>query len=315
MEFPHLERLSRAECRQLLPSASVGRIAVPTPNFPTLEPVSFAVVEGELVVAARAGSAGDAVSAGTTLSFEADVLDQARHSGWSVVVSGPVEELDDDVVPLVKPQLGPWPVADGDRLLLIRSERVTGQRIVTGPEPSPEAGSPTAVGRPSGLPSTDADAPVVSRRSVNTDEAFALLARGAQHVGRLVITVGGEPVVFPLNYAVDGDAIVFRTEVGTKLTGITRSLATFEVDDIDASGHGWAVTFEGLAQEVLDADPEGLRARLAAIELDVWPGGDRSHVVRIRPYRVHGTAWTVVPAAGAGGASGAASAPASAHQA
>jgi uncharacterized protein len=297
VEFPHLERLTRAECRQLLPNATVGRLAVPTPNFPTLEPVSFAVVEGELVVAARAGSAADAVAAGTVLSFEADVLDHAHNRGWSVVVSGPVEELDDDIAPLVRAQLGPWPVAASDRLLLIRSDRVSGQRIVSGPE----AGVTAAAERPSGPATDSGDAPGYTRRAITTDEAFALLARGGQHVGRLVITVGGEPVVFPLNYAVDGEAIVFRTGVGTKLTGITRSLATFEVDDIDASGQGWTVVFEGLAQEVLDADPETLQARVAAIELDTWPGGDRTHVVRIRPYRVHGTAWTMVPVPAAAG--------------
>jgi nitroimidazol reductase NimA-like FMN-containing flavoprotein (pyridoxamine 5'-phosphate oxidase superfamily) len=308
VEFPQLERLTRAESRELLPNATVGRLAVPTPNFPTIEPVSFAIVEGELVVAARAGSAAEAVAAGTPLSFEADVLD-ANHRGWSVVVSGPVEELDADIVPLVRAQLGPWPVADSDRLLLIRSERVTGRRIVTGAESSQEAGSAAAVERLSGPATTGEGTPAFTRRAINTDEAFALLARGGQHVGRLVITVGGEPVVFPLNYAVDCDAIIFRTQVGTKLTGITRSLATFEVDDIDASGEGWTVAFEGLAQEVLDADPETLRERIAAIELDTWPGGDRPHVVRIRPYRVHGTAWTAaVPA-------GAAPAPASAQQA
>jgi uncharacterized protein len=290
VEFPHLERLTRAECRVLLPDATVGRLAVPTPNFPTVEPVSFAVVDGEIIVAVRAGSAADAVPTGTVLSFEADVLDNARHGGWSVVVSGPVEELDHDTVPSVRPQLGPWPVADNDRLLLIRAERTTGQRIVTGTEPSPESGSPGAVVR---RPDTGEGNPAFTRRTINTDEAFVLLARGGQHVGRLVITVGGEPVVFPLNYAVDGEAIVFRTQVGTKLTGITRSLAAFEVDNIDASGQGWTVTFEGLAQEVLDADPATLRERIAAIELDTWPGGDRPHVVRIRPYRVHGTAWTV----------------------
>ena len=312
VEFPHLERLTRAECRQLLPSATVGRLAVPTPNFPIVEPVSFAVIEGELVVAVRAGSAGDAVAAGTTLSFEADALDHARRRGWSVVVSGPVEELDDDVVPLVRPQLGPWPVADNDRLLLIRSERITGQRIVPGPEASPE-GDSTAAGRPpaSGADTAGAEPPALARRAVNSDEAFALLARGGQHVGRLVITVGGDPVVFPLNYAVGGDAIVFRTQVGTKLTGITRSLATFEVDDIDATGQGWVVAFEGLAQEVLDSDPEALHSRIAAMELDTWPGGDRPHVVRIRPYRVHGTAWTLVPGLVPAGTT----TPASAHQA
>jgi hypothetical protein len=56
------------------------------------------------------------------------------------------------------------------------------------------------------------------------------------------------------------DAIVFRTQVA-KLTGITHSAATFEVDHIDESRRGWAVAFEGLAQEVLDAHPASLRAR------------------------------------------------------
>jgi uncharacterized protein len=296
VDFPHLERLTRAECRELLPSATVGRLAVPTPNFPTVEPVSFALVEGELVVAARAGSAADAVAVGTVLSFEADVLDNLHHGGWSVVVSGPVEEVDDDIVPLVRPHLGPWPAASDDRLLLVRSERITGQRIVPGADAFAEAAPAVAVEQPAAGPAiTGNGRQALTSRAISTDEGFALLARGGQQVGRLVVIVGGAPVVFPLNFAVDGEAIVFRTQVGTKLTGITRSLATFEVGDIDASGQGWTVSFEGLAQEVLDADPETMRERIAAIELETWPGGDRPHVVRIRPYRVHGTAWTLAP--------------------
>ena len=290
MEFPHLERLSAAECRRLLPAAAVGRLAVATPNFPTLEPVAFAVVEGELVVAVRAGSPGDALAPGTVVAFEADVLDPVLRHGWSVVVKGPVEELDADVVPLVTPSLGPWPVATTDRLLLIRSERITGQRVVSG-LPTPPADQPVPV-----------DFPVVARRTVGAGEALSLLQRGSQRVGRLVITLAGEPHIFPVNYAVDGDAVVFRTRVGTKLSGITRSLATFEVDHIDASGQGWAVSFEGLAQEVLDADPAELRARIEALAFDTWPGGHRPHVVRITPYAVRGSAWTAieVPAAARG---------------
>jgi nitroimidazol reductase NimA-like FMN-containing flavoprotein (pyridoxamine 5'-phosphate oxidase superfamily) len=129
------------------------------------------------------------------------------------------------------------------------------------------------------------------RRSVGADEALALLRGGLEHVGRLAISLGGEPLVFPLNYTLDGDAVVFRTRAGTKLSGLTRSLATFEVDHIDASGQGWAVTFDGLAQEVLDADPAALRARIDALRLETWPGGDRPHVVRIVPFAVRGTAW------------------------
>ncbi|MDQ1490686.1 MAG: uncharacterized protein QOJ23_3200 [Actinomycetota bacterium] len=287
MEFPHLERLTAAECRRLLPRAAVGRLAVPTPNFPTLEPVAFAVVEGELVVAVRAGSAADAIAPGTVVAFEADALDPAHRAGWSVVVKGPVEELDADVVALVRPSLAPWPVATTDRLLLIRSERITGQRVVSGlPTPPAEEVAPL-------------ETPVVARRTLSAGEALPLLQRGGEQVGRLVITLAGEPHIFPLNYALDGDAVVFRTQVGTKLSGITRSMATFEVDHIDSSGQGWAVSFEGLAQEVLDADPPELLARIEALSLDTWPGGDRPNVVRITPYAVRGTTWTAieVPAA------------------
>jgi nitroimidazol reductase NimA-like FMN-containing flavoprotein (pyridoxamine 5'-phosphate oxidase superfamily) len=173
-------------------------------------------------------------------------------------------------------------VEAGDRLLLVRCEQITGQRVVSGPA------MPVVT-----LPAS-ADAPLVTRRSLGADEAVSLLHRGGERVGRLVITVAGEPLVYPLNFAVDGDAVVFRTRVGTKLNGITRSLATFEVDHVDASGQGWSVTFEGLAQEILDADPAELRARLDDLSLDTWPGGDRPNVVRITPYAVRGTSWVPV---------------------
>lgn len=297
VEYPHLEKLTRAECRRLLPDATVGRLVVPTPHFPTLEPVSFALIEDELVVAVRAGSAGEAVPAGTVVSFEADVLDNASHQGWSVVVIGPVEELDADVALLVRPYLAPWPVTDADRLLLVKSDRISGQRVVAAPAateadgltPLPVAlATETAAGR----------ARRFTRRALTADEALGLIKGGGQSVGRLVVSLPGGASVFPLNFAVDGDAIVFRTQVGTKLTAITRSLVSFEVDDIDAGGEGWLVTFQGLAQEVLEADSEALWARMAAHAVDSWPGGDRPHVVRITPYRVDGTVWTAaaVPA-------------------
>ena len=267
---------------------------MPTPNFPTLDPVSFAVVEGELVVAVRAGSAGDAMSAGTVVAFEADVLDRMLREGWSVVLQGPVEDLDTDVAELVRPLLAPWPAAPDDRLLLVRSKQITGQRVVSGlsatPDSSPLVSALALVPAPQGGPV------VITRRSLASDEALAVLRTGGQPVGRLVVTVTGEPLVFPLNYALDGDAVVFRTKVGTKLSGITRSLATFQVDQIDASGRGWSVTFEGLAQEVLDADPAAFKARINALALDAWPGGDRRHIVRITPYAVRGTSWTAIEA-------------------
>ena len=295
MESPRLERLTAVDCRRLLPRATLGRLAVPTPNFPTLDPVSFAVVEGELVVAVRAGSAGDALAAGTVVAFEADVLDRVLREGWSVVVKGPVEDLDADVAELVRPLPVPWPAAPGDRLLLIRSGQITGQRVVSGSSATPD--SSALVSALALVPAPRGEPVGMARRNLPSDKALALLQTGDQPVGRLVVTVAGEPSVFPLNYALDGDAVVFRTKVGTKLSGITRSLATFEVDQIDASGQGWSVTFEGLAQEVLDADSAAFQARINALAPDAWPGGDRSHIVRITPYAVRGTSWTAIVAA------------------
>jgi nitroimidazol reductase NimA-like FMN-containing flavoprotein (pyridoxamine 5'-phosphate oxidase superfamily) len=292
MDYPHLERLTAAECRRLLPLAPIGRLVVSTPNFPTLDPVSFALVEGEIVVAVRAGSAGDALPAGSPVAFEADLLDHEGHEGWSVVVKGPVEDLDADVAELVRPLLSPWPVSAGDRLLLVRSERITGQRIVSA--------APTETTDVPGPTPGAAGHPRVASRDVAIDEALALLRHSGEHVGRLVISLGGEPFVFPLNYALDGDAVVFRTHAGTKLSGITRSLATFEVDCIDASGQGWVVSVEGLAQEVLDADPASLRARIDALWIESWAGGVRSHVVRITPYAVRGTVWVAAGVTAAG---------------
>jgi nitroimidazol reductase NimA-like FMN-containing flavoprotein (pyridoxamine 5'-phosphate oxidase superfamily) len=292
MDSPHLERLTAAECRRLLPGASVGRLVLPTPNFPTVEPVAFAPVDDGVAVIVRAGSAGDAAAPGTPVAFEADVLDHDLRHGWSVVVKGPLVALDAALVESVTARLTPWPVAPGDRILLVRSERTTGQRVVSG--------TPGDRARPATPTRTSPAGPsALRRRTITAEDGLELLRRGGELVGRLAISVAGEPFVFPLNYALDGDTVVFRTQVGTKLSGITRSLATFEVDHIDADGRGWTVTVEGLAQEVLDADPASLRARVDALALETWPGGDRPHVVRITAFAIRGTAWAPAEVASA----------------
>src|SRR5205807_5454460 len=197
--------------------------------------------------------------------------------GWSVVVKGPLVGLDAALVEAVTARLTPWPVAPGDRILLVRSERITGQRIVS--DPPGDRAWPATPPRTPNAGSAPADPAVLGRRTITAEDGLELLRRGGELVGRLAISLAGEPFVFPLNYALDGDAVVFRTQVGTKLSGITRSLATFEVDHIDADGRGWTVTLEGLAQEVIDADPASLRARVDDLALETWPGGERPHVV------------------------------------
>lgn len=58
--------------------------------------------------------------------------------------------------------------------------------------------------------------------------------------GRLAVVVGGRPLVFPVNFALDGESIVLRTDTGTKLYGARKGLVAFECDGIDGMYHtGW----------------------------------------------------------------------------
>ena len=84
-------------------------------------------------------------------------------------------------------------------------------------------------------------------------ECFDLLAR--EEVGRLAVVVGGRPEIFPVNYVVEGDGVVFRTDPGTKLAGAIRGPVAFEVDHLDrATRTAWSVILHGHAQQATAFD-------------------------------------------------------------
>ena len=66
---------------------------------------------------------------------------------------------------------------------------------------------------------------------------------GRRPVGRVGFVVQGEPIVLPVNHAVDGHSIVMRTGETTMLEELGGGApAAFEVDDTDAySETGWSV--------------------------------------------------------------------------
>jgi nitroimidazol reductase NimA-like FMN-containing flavoprotein (pyridoxamine 5'-phosphate oxidase superfamily) len=117
------------------------------------------------------------------------------------------------------------------------------------------------------------------------DECLRLLRK--QGVGRVAVVAGGRPMIFPVNYAVDGRAIVFRTDEGSKLDGVTSGInVAFEIDGIDRMYHtGWSVLVSGVGQHVVGATEV---ARLAELPLLPWAAGEKSHWVRIRPDAITG---------------------------
>jgi|RhiMethySRZTD1v2_1073278.scaffolds.fasta_scaffold00968_28 uncharacterized protein len=118
------------------------------------------------------------------------------------------------------------------------------------------------------------------------DECRALLR--AEEIGRLAIIDGGTPAVFPVNYVYDGEAVVFRTAPGTKLSAGPRASASFEIDEFDRRNRtGWSVVAVGRLEEVTQFDAATLD-RVRRLPVDPWAGGDRPHWMRLVPSRVTG---------------------------
>lgn len=112
---------------------------------------------------------------------------------------------------------------------------------------------------------------------------------GSQDVGRLGFLSAGGPEILPVNYALDGGAVVFATATGTKLWGVVRSSVVFEIDHTDpGTRSGWSVIVHGNAQEVTAADSSALRERIRALRIEPWAAGDKPHLVRIAPRYITG---------------------------
>jgi uncharacterized protein len=122
--------------------------------------------------------------------------------------------------------------------------------------------------------------------SLGADECLRLLNEHPARVGRVAVA-GPRPMIFPVNYQVDGDSIVFRTDPGSKLDAAVRNeFVAFEVDWVDPSWEvGWSVLIRAQAKEVVDPDE---LARLRRLPLRAWAPGERDHYVRIFPEIISG---------------------------
>jgi nitroimidazol reductase NimA-like FMN-containing flavoprotein (pyridoxamine 5'-phosphate oxidase superfamily) len=114
-------------------------------------------------------------------------------------------------------------------------------------------------------------------------------------LGRLGLLVGGRPQVLPVNYALDGRAVLFRTAEGTVLNEAGLRVVAFEVDHVDAATHeGWSVLVQGLARDITDA-VDANSARMRRLSLITWAPGARHRWYRIEPEHVSGRRLRVVP--------------------
>ena len=107
-------------------------------------------------------------------------------------------------------------------------------------------------------------------------------------VGRVSFSIGGEVVTLPVNHAVDGQEVVFRTDRGSKLSASYRQdLVAFEADEYDPETRtGWSVLIKGRA-EVIREDSE--IQRLRHLGLHPWvTAAEHPFWIRIRPTSITG---------------------------
>ncbi|KRC61313.1 hypothetical protein ASE14_10475 [Agromyces sp. Root81] len=106
--------------------------------------------------------------------------------------------------------------------------------------------------------------------------------------GRIAATAAGQIDIFPVNHAVDGRTIVFRTAPGTKLLELTiHGSVAFEVDGASAT-EAFSVVVKGVAAEF---DHQGEVAAAERLGITPWAPEPKDRWVRITPTEVHGRAF------------------------
>jgi len=130
--------------------------------------------------------------------------------------------------------------------------------------------------------------------ALDRDTCLRLLAD--DEIGRLGVVQGSTPVVLPVNYVLDGEDIVLRTDPGTKLSYGVGTRCCFELDRFDrATRTGWSVLATGRLEEVTAFQPTTWE-RVRALPVDPWAGGAKEHWLRLVPDRLTGRALGPPPA-------------------
>ncbi|MFD6221907.1 pyridoxamine 5'-phosphate oxidase family protein [Nocardia asteroides] len=127
------------------------------------------------------------------------------------------------------------------------------------------------------------------RDVVELERAEALRLVAGAPFGRVVFTRDALPAIRPVNHLVDGEAIIVRTRVTSRLTSAVHGNApvvvAYAVDDIDPVRRtGWSVMVTGFARTVTDPERVARYERL----LRPWVGRVMDTVLAIEPEIVAG---------------------------
>jgi len=131
VELSNSGALSEGDALALLATVPVGRLVYSDRALPFVTPVNFILDGADVVIRAGRRSPLATHAPGNVVAFEADDINVVDRSGWSVVVTGRVQLIDDavEVARLDAWHLQTWRPALSDRYLRLRPELITGQHL------------------------------------------------------------------------------------------------------------------------------------------------------------------------------------------
>jgi nitroimidazol reductase NimA-like FMN-containing flavoprotein (pyridoxamine 5'-phosphate oxidase superfamily) len=126
-----LSELDEEECRRLLGTAVIGRLAFTEGSLPAVQPVHFTLLGGHVVIPTRPGSKVAAATANAVVAFEVDDFDPEEKTGWSVTAVGPSRLLTrpDEIEELEALGLAPWAGTPHRCYIAVRTTILRGRRL------------------------------------------------------------------------------------------------------------------------------------------------------------------------------------------
>lgn len=116
-----LTRLDAAQCRALLQSRTVGRLAyVARAGVPDIVPVNYSLHNDDLLLRSGPGPKLQAAERREVVAVQVDDVDEQGRAGWSVVVHGRAERLHLAEVAQLPEEVLPRPWANGPRSAVVR---------------------------------------------------------------------------------------------------------------------------------------------------------------------------------------------------
>lgn len=128
---PELAHLTVDECWAKLGTHGVGRVAVPAEPSPDVLPVNYGVDAGTIVYRTEPHGPA-ALDTGANVSFQVDRIDDRTRGGWSVLITGTAERIDDraTVRGLAEDDvIEPWAGGDRPLWIRIRPRTTTGRQV------------------------------------------------------------------------------------------------------------------------------------------------------------------------------------------